>query len=222
MALRSKWKRIPADYWTDRVDGILDDKFFGVPIYAKAKVAAEMKHVRARLRCARCGRTPRAGPAARPRPRSVGPAPYEGAGAGGRGVGLPRIHAGRSAASTAVLTRPPAGAGGGQFEGVREAEGEQTCQFRSEGQRRRGDHQQPRQGLALPSAQAARRRGFGLAPGRGLPRHAQVPRRQGDAQDRGGQRPRRAQARRSHGDQGEPGNSGRSVPEAQPRSEPAR
>ena len=70
VALCDNWKRLPADYFTDRVDGIMDNKVFDVPIHAKAKVAAEMKHVRARLRCARYGRAPARGDPRAPAPVS--------------------------------------------------------------------------------------------------------------------------------------------------------
>ena len=70
VVLCDKWKRLPADYFTDRVDGIMDNKVFDVPIHAKAKVAAEMKHVRARLRCARYGRAPARGDPRAPAPVS--------------------------------------------------------------------------------------------------------------------------------------------------------
>ena len=153
VALCDNWKRLPADYFTDRVDGIMDNKVFDVPIHAKAKVAAEMKHVRARLRCARYGRGPARGdPGAPARPPGVlGRAP---GGWGGRGVSASRGSAPPHVAASAGPPRwPPADAGGGQFQGVHQAEGEQEQgQPGREGQRGRCDHQQPGQGVALPPA----------------------------------------------------------------------
>ena len=46
----TKWKRLPNDFFTDRVDAIIDNKVFQIPTYARAKAHARKSRVRGHLR----------------------------------------------------------------------------------------------------------------------------------------------------------------------------
>ncbi|CAE8645805.1 unnamed protein product [Polarella glacialis] len=46
----SKWKRLPNDYFTDRVDAIMDNKSFQIPTYMRAKSHAKERRVKGHLR----------------------------------------------------------------------------------------------------------------------------------------------------------------------------
>ena len=45
-----RWKRLPNDYFTDRVDAIIDNKVFPIPTYKRAKIHAKKSRVRGHLR----------------------------------------------------------------------------------------------------------------------------------------------------------------------------
>ena len=53
----STWKHYPNSYFTETVDGIMDNKVFERPTYAKAKIAAQVKRVRGHLRTRKEGIT---------------------------------------------------------------------------------------------------------------------------------------------------------------------
>lgn len=46
----SKWKRLPNNYFTEKVDGILDNKRFDIPTHARGKQYTRMRRVRGHLR----------------------------------------------------------------------------------------------------------------------------------------------------------------------------
>ena len=46
----AKWKHLPNDFFTDRVDAIIDNKVFQIPTYARAKAHARKSRVRGHLR----------------------------------------------------------------------------------------------------------------------------------------------------------------------------
>ena len=50
VAMCAKWKHLPRDFFTDRVDAIIDNKVFQIPTYARAKVHARKSRVRGHLR----------------------------------------------------------------------------------------------------------------------------------------------------------------------------
>ena len=46
----TKWKRLPNDFFADRVDAIIDNKVFQIPTYARAKARARKSRARGHLR----------------------------------------------------------------------------------------------------------------------------------------------------------------------------
>ena len=86
VAVCSKWKRLPNNYFTHQVDAIIDNKVFAVPVTQRAKTHARKSRVRGHLRTKAEGSRPSA------------PMPFRGPGGGGvaggwggRGEGGPRV-----------------------------------------------------------------------------------------------------------------------------------